>query len=143
MTKEQILNQFTPVTKEQRLEIMGKMMGTEVVVKNFSMTISAKDFSRFSGRQWLNDEIINFYGAMIMERAAENQDLYPKIHVFTTYFYEKLQGGYAGVRRWSKKFDVFEKDFIIIPIHMVFIFLLGDALVLCGYRFQNKTNLLL
>ena len=101
---------------------MGKMMGTEVVVKNFSMTISAKDFSRFSGRQWLNDEIINFYGAMVMERAIKNQELYPKIHVFTTYFYEKLKGGYAGVRRWTKNFDIFEKDFIIIPIHMVSIF---------------------
>jgi Ulp1 family protease len=108
-----------------------------------AISIKPADLRTLHGSQWLNDEIINFYGAMVMENAAENQELYPKIHVFTTFFYEKLKGGFAGVRRWSKNVNVFEKDFTIIPIHMVFIFLLGDALVLCGYRFRNKTNILL
>jgi sentrin-specific protease 1 len=120
-----------------------KMMGTEVVGQKISLTITSADLRTLTGRQWLNDELINFYGAMIMERAAENQDMYPKIYVFSTFFYEKLKGGYGGVRRWSKKFDVFENDLIIIPVHMVLLNLLGDALVLCGYRFRKKENLVL
>lgn len=50
-----------------------------------------------------------------------------RLRFFNTYFYNKLiQGGkynYAGVRRWSKKFDVFSQDKIFIPIntHNVFI----------------------
>ena len=119
------------------------MNGTEVVSYKYAISIKPADLRTLQGSQWLNDEIINFYGAMIMERAAENQDLYPKIYVFNTFFYEKLKGGYAGVRRWSKKFDIFENDLIIIPIHMVFLNLLGDALVLCGYRFRKKENLVL
>jgi hypothetical protein len=50
---------------------------------------------------------------------------------------------YGGVRRWSKKFDVFENNLIIVPVHMVLLNLLGDALVLCGYRFRKKENLVL
>lgn len=39
-----------------------------------------------------------------MDRATKNADKYPKIHIFNTFFYQKLQtDGYPSVRRWSKK----------------------------------------
>ena len=54
-----------------------------------------------------------------MERANNEPDRYPKVHVFNTFFYPALSSrGYQGVRRWSKKFDVFAKDYIIIPVHL-------------------------
>lgn len=110
---------FPPLTKDQLQIISQKMNGTEVVSYKYAISIKPSDLRTLDGSQWLNDEIINFFGEMIMERALNNQEFYPKIHVFSTFFYEKLKGGYAGVRRWTKKFDIFGKDYIIIPIHMV------------------------
>lgn len=41
------------------------------------------------------------------------------VHVFTSYFYEKLsKGGYAGVRQWTRKVDIFTKDRVLLPINM-------------------------
>lgn len=53
-----------------------------------------------------------------MKRAKEDANL-PKIHIFSTFFYLNMKTkGYASVRRWSKKFDVFSLDYIIIPVHL-------------------------
>ncbi len=58
---------------------------------------------------------------MCMERAEKNPDKFPKIHVFSTFFYEQLSNkGFAAVKRWTKrrKLDIFSKDYVIIPVHM-------------------------
>jgi sentrin-specific protease 1 len=62
----------------------------------------------------LNDEIINFYGALVQKRADETFETVdgksPKkkirdIHFFNSFFYAKLQQGYEKSRlaRWTKK----------------------------------------
>jgi len=61
----------------------------------------------------LNDEIINFYGAMILMRSESNHKIDPttrsKIldaHYFTTFFWTKLKNeGYEKGRlaKWTKK----------------------------------------
>jgi sentrin-specific protease 1 len=79
------------------------MSSNQNIVTKYAITIKPSDIRTLHGSSWLNDEIINFYGELIMTRANENTELYPKIHVFNTFFYEKLKGGYQGVRRWSKK----------------------------------------
>ncbi|KAG8751681.1 Smt3-specific protease, partial [Serendipita sp. 396] len=89
--------------------------------------VSAQDLSRLRPSQWLNDEIINFYGALISERAAKfevesaeknntpavnghskeqgksrstSDDGNPwKVHIFNTFFMSKLQElGYDKAR---------------------------------------------
>ena len=64
--------------------------------------------------KWLNDEVINFYGALIQKRADEDmittsdgkQKKRRDIHYFNSFFYEKLErDGYEKSRlaRWTKK----------------------------------------
>jgi sentrin-specific protease 1 len=73
-------------------------------VDKYSLAIQKKDLRTLQGSSWLNDEVINFYAELIMDRAKKNPEKYPKVHVFNTFFYHLLQTkGYAGVRRWSKK----------------------------------------
>ncbi|KAH7883881.1 cysteine proteinase [Phlebopus sp. FC_14] len=91
-----------------------------------------KDLSRLAPHQWLNDEIINFYGAMILMRSEackENpvtngtsggRKKPLNVHYFNTFFWSKLQGeGYERARlaKWTKKFDIFAKDAVLIPIN--------------------------
>ena len=52
-----------------------------------------------------------------MERSQKNK--LPKIHSFNTFFYPKLQStGYDGVRRWTRKVDIFAVKYLIIPVHL-------------------------
>lgn len=41
------------------------------------------------------------------------------VWTFTSFFWEKLtNGGYSGVRAWTRKVDIFTKDLILLPINM-------------------------
>lgn len=78
--------------------------------------VEYKDIVKLRAGEWLNDEIINFYGVMVRIRSEEakkrrdkgcpqegDEDLLD-VWVFSSFFFAKLQEvGYAGVKRWSKK----------------------------------------
>ncbi|KDE02803.1 hypothetical protein MVLG_06662 [Microbotryum lychnidis-dioicae p1A1 Lamole] len=94
-----------------------------------------RDVSFLQGLGWLNDETITFYGALINLRSALYHPLDPKknpplkqpeekerrvldVHAFNHNFFEKLRDlGYSAVKRWSRRFDPFKKDRIIVPIN--------------------------
>ena len=66
------------------------------------------DAERLKPSSWLNDEIVNFYGMMISERARKAEQAgdqaFLKVHVFNSFFYATLRNKrYAGVQRWTKK----------------------------------------
>ena len=42
-----------------------------------------------------------------------------KVHGFTSFFFNKLKtSGYEGVRRWTKKVDVFACDAVLMPVNL-------------------------
>ncbi|KAF9978444.1 SUMO1 sentrin specific peptidase 1 [Actinomortierella ambigua] len=87
------------------------------VVEGFNVTITKNDIRTLRPGEWLNDEVINFYGQLIMARSNASSAL-PKVHVFSTFFYKTLsENGYDKVRRWTKKTNIFAKDYLLIPIH--------------------------
>ncbi|WFD28844.1 Ulp1 peptidase [Malassezia nana] len=87
--------------------------------------VEAHDMAKLRPGQWLNDEVINFYGQLIQQRANEAA---PQpgvagacwaVHVFSSFFWENLTTrGYAGVRRWSRRVDLFTKDLVLLPINV-------------------------
>lgn len=81
------------------------------------MRITAADLKLLNEKEWLNDELINFYVNMIQER-SQNPKL-PKVYAFSTFFYPKLvSSGYSSLRRWTKRVDIFSYDIIVIPVHL-------------------------
>lgn len=76
--------------------------------------VSAEDIKRLQPMSWLNDEIINFYGAMILGRSEACKENQPKggpldVHYFNTFFFQKLEKeGYEAARlaKWTKKVGV-------------------------------------
>lgn len=93
--------------------------------------VAGKDMIKLRPSQWLNDEIINFYGVMINDRSAaavarrkagkstqEDEELLD-VHVFSSFFYEKVNGGgQQSVKRWTRKVDLFAKDMVIMPVNL-------------------------
>ncbi|KAG1757869.1 cysteine proteinase [Suillus lakei] len=96
-----------------------------VISKVARESVNDRDLSRLLPSQWLNDEIMNFYGAMILTRSESNRDPTAKrkmldVHYFSTFFWSKLKNeGYEQGRlaKWTKKIDIFSKDIILIPVN--------------------------
>ncbi|XP_050637330.1 sentrin-specific protease 1-like [Macaca thibetana thibetana] len=89
----------------------------EVLSEAFRLTITRKDIQTLNHLNWLNDEIINFYMNMLMERSKEKG--LPSVHAFNMFFFTKLKtAGYQAVKRWTKKVDVFSVDILLVPIHL-------------------------
>ncbi|KAG2154541.1 cysteine proteinase [Suillus clintonianus] len=96
-----------------------------VISKVARESVNDRDLSRLLPSQWLNDEIMNFYGAMILTRSESSRDPTAKrkmldVHYFSTFFWPKLKNeGYDQGRlaKWTKKIDIFSKDVILIPVN--------------------------
>ncbi|NXB61344.1 SENP1 protease, partial [Struthidea cinerea] len=127
--------EFPEITEEMEKEIKNLFRGgnqDEVLSEAFRLTITRKDIQTLNNLNWLNDEVINFYMNLLMERSKE-KDL-PAVHAFNTFFFTKLKtAGYQAVKRWTKKVDIFSVDLLLVPIH------LGVHWCLAVVDFRKKT----
>ncbi|KAG7450262.1 cysteine proteinase [Guyanagaster necrorhizus] len=117
---------------EDELKVKAFLKKSGVVSKYGREQVTGQDLQRLKPGQWLNDEIINFYGAMILGRSEASKEnpavngtvkrkVTPlNVHYFSTFFWSKLdQDGYEKARltKWTKKFDLFAKDMVLIPVN--------------------------
>ncbi|GAA93447.1 hypothetical protein E5Q_00088 [Mixia osmundae IAM 14324] len=118
---------------EAEVDILFRKRG--VISSTFGAEVADRDIAKLRPGQWLNDEVINFYGVLVTERSKKCEAAgktgpgkpFRRTHVFSTFFFAKLQSHqYEGVRRWTKKIDLWQKDIIICPIN------LGNAHWTCG-----------
>lgn len=96
----------------------GRDLGVQLNAK-FNLTITRHDIQTLSWEPlaWLNDEVINFYMELISERSRNDENL-PNVHAMNTFFLQRLfDSGYGGVRRWTRKVDIFAQDIVPIPVH--------------------------
>lgn len=95
----------------------------KIFVSINNIDIKAEDLFRISPKQWLNDELINCYMSIINDESKKPENGYPKVHCFNTFFYVMLLNNgrgysYQRVAKWTRTFDIFALDFLIMPIHM-------------------------
>lgn len=57
---------------------------------------------------------------LLMERSElKKSNGYPAVYAMNTFFIPRLlQSGYSGVKRWTRKIDIFSYDVIPIPVHV-------------------------
>lgn len=163
--------------EEAESEVDSALRKSGLVAAITGAEVNDRDLQKLRPGQWLNDEIINFYGNLMLQRANEAEskrqaalkaaaeappvptseastpvtavngkpkhnaktatkpkrpydsslDAYWRIHFFSSFFWENLKNrGYDGVKRWTRKIDIFSKDLILFPIN------LGNAHWVCG-----------
>ncbi|KAL0579803.1 hypothetical protein V5O48_002214 [Marasmius crinis-equi] len=117
------------LSPEDDAQVNGFFKKRGVISKFAREQVSDQDIVRLRPGSWLNDEIINFYGAMILGRSEncqkekENKGGNGKplnAHYFSTFFWSKLEKeGYDKGRlaKWTKKMDLFSKDVVLIPVN--------------------------
>jgi Ulp1 family protease len=105
----------------QRKVMSTKRFGIETMeVNNFDLDRLDPDRP---GTKWLNDEVINFYLALVAER--ENAGGKTRVLVHNTYFWTNLtkpRYNYGKVSRWSRRrgaagSKILDLDCMIIPIN--------------------------
>ena len=112
--------EFVTLTPEMEEVIDNSLLKgppNQILIDKFNTQITRHDISTLAGLNWLNDEIINFYMNLLIERGKN--DNYPKVYAFNTFFYPKLmKTGFGSVKRWTKKVDLFSHDLLLIPVHL-------------------------
>jgi sentrin-specific protease 1 len=111
---------------QSEIERVSKEMSTgkddDILAEKFDICITRADFKLLSDGEWLNDEVVNFYIQMLLERNQLRQ--HRKVYIFNTHFYPLVQPkgkyDYNRVRRWTlkQKIDVFSLDKVLVPIHL-------------------------
>ncbi|RNA41042.1 sentrin-specific protease 7 isoform X4, partial [Brachionus plicatilis] len=125
---ENFIKGFVPVTSK----VLLKYPLTEQ--SNCStIEINSVDFSCLKEGEFLNDNIISFYLKYLFNEIISPEDR-KRTHIFDTFFYQKLthtaetkskedtalnaaQRRYMRVKNWTRSVNIFEKDFLIIPIN--------------------------
>ncbi|KAK0416526.1 hypothetical protein QR680_012542 [Steinernema hermaphroditum] len=112
-----------PKIPEKGIELIGRIWSggamNEVFSKGSGADITRKDLMTLKGLDWLNDEVINSYMNLICERSASSKDGFPKVYAYSTFFYPNLTTkGYASVRRWTRKVDIFSYNILLVPVHL-------------------------
>lgn len=126
------LPELTPEMLEAINDALRPNPPNEVLVDEFRLQVSRKDIETLSGLNWLNDEVVNFYFNLLMERGK--LDNFPSVYSCNTFFYPKLMsGGHASLKRWTRKIDIFSHDLILVPVH------LGMHWCLAVVDFRSKT----
>lgn len=120
--EEEEYNDFPALSDEQLQKVHQWFIGRDtsaVLNTKFNLSITRHDIHTLSWEPlaWLNDEVINFYMELLGERSRNNDSL-PKVHGMNTFFLKRLmETGYSGVRRWTRKVDLFAHDIIPVPVH--------------------------
>ena len=96
-----------------------------------SVLVCVSDYKSLEHDTYLNDIIIDFYLTYLYHKLTLEEQ--KKVHIFSTMFYKRLTSNlsskgkedanlssaekkHARVKGWTKNVDIFEKDFIFVPI---------------------------
>ncbi|KAI6129759.1 hypothetical protein EDD16DRAFT_1471123, partial [Pisolithus croceorrhizus] len=88
-----------------------------------ALNIMRSDLKRLEPEEYLNDTLIEFGLKLWLSELREKDPLLAdQIHVFSSFFYKKLntknvEEGFQSVRKWTAKVDLFSKKYIIVPIN--------------------------
>jgi Ulp1 family protease len=117
-----------PLNEQEKQRICVLLSGPPnetILIDKFSIDMTRYKLSCLRPGTWLNDEVVNFYMSMLQERdlqlVAQNVKRLSS-HYFNSFFISKLleQGKYSynNVRRWTKKFNILEKEKIFCPVNI-------------------------
>ena len=92
---------------------------SDVIASRNNIIVTKDKLLCLKDREWLNDEVINFYFDMLNDLAPN------KVFLWNSFFWLKLSSdgngyNYKAVQRWTsrKKIDIFLFDRIIVPMNV-------------------------
>ena len=116
--------QLTPDERLKANEFLNQSTSNEIVAKRNNIEITVDKLMCLNDREWLNDEVINFYFDMLNELPVPKRGR-PSTYLWNSFFWLKLSDdgkgyNYKSVQRWTsrKKIDLFSFDRFIVPMNI-------------------------
>ncbi|KIJ30131.1 hypothetical protein M422DRAFT_268382 [Sphaerobolus stellatus SS14] len=82
------------------------------------LNFSAKDLKQFEDGTWYNDLVMDFGLSQCLRRYELSESSLNSVWIWSTFFYTQLTDkGVHAVERWSRKWDVFTPDVLVIPVN--------------------------
>ncbi|XP_057812506.1 probable ubiquitin-like-specific protease 2B [Salvia miltiorrhiza] len=94
----------------------------------YAVIISRRDIELLQPRTFINDTIIDFYIRYLLNKIKVEEQ--HRFHFFNTFFFQKLvpmgqelsrgcggRDAFQSVRKWTRSVNLFEKDYIFIPVN--------------------------
>ncbi|KAL2645075.1 hypothetical protein R1flu_012662 [Riccia fluitans] len=95
-----------------------------------AVEVDYQDLQRLAPMEFLNDTIIDFYIKYMQRPECLKPDQKKRFHFFNSFFYKKLfetansqpsskkhSPDLSKLRKWTKGTNIFEKDYLFVPIH--------------------------
>ncbi|KAG8075888.1 hypothetical protein GUJ93_ZPchr0006g40858 [Zizania palustris] len=95
-----------------------------------SVELSHDDMKCLEPESLLSSNILNFYIMYLLGTTQSTSRLRDKCHIFNTYFFTKLEAltskvdqapYFLKMRRWWKGVDIFQKAYLLFPVHAEFL----------------------
>ncbi|KIJ30888.1 hypothetical protein M422DRAFT_267495 [Sphaerobolus stellatus SS14] len=83
--------------------------------------LSPEDIATFTEGKWFNDMAMEFGLSQSLRRHQLSEASLPGLWILSTFFHSKFRKkGYPAVARWTRHWDVFAQDLIVIPVHKAY-----------------------
>lgn len=87
--------------------------------------VDAQDRERLRDNEFLNDNLIGFYIRFLEEHLSRsNKEVAKRVYFFNSYFYATITNNskgkginYGGVQKWTRNVNLFNYDYIVVPIN--------------------------
>ena len=119
-----------PSVKKDSEPVRYLMYPSRTVSVTNSVAVTSNDYLCLQTEQYLNDVIIDFYLKFLQVGRWPDNKMLQNSYIFSIYFYNRLtmksntsaaipreQLMHNNVKKWTKKVNIFEKDFIVVPIN--------------------------
>ncbi|KAM1862428.1 hypothetical protein ACFX14_002897 [Malus domestica] len=93
-----------------------------------AVSISKRDLELLQPEKFINDTVVDFYIQYLKSKIQPEEK--HRFHFFNSFFFRKLadldkdqssacegKAAFQGVHKWTRKVNVFEKDYIFIPVN--------------------------
>ncbi|KIJ53282.1 hypothetical protein M422DRAFT_25701 [Sphaerobolus stellatus SS14] len=82
------------------------------------ITLLESELDALKDGQWFNDRVMEFGLSQCLRRHELSASALKKLFIFSTYFYSMMHDkGLDSVERWTRRWDVFDQDMLIVPVH--------------------------
>ncbi|KAI8515215.1 sentrin specific peptidase 5 [Branchiostoma belcheri] len=113
--------------EDDSLATVGMKQASSSVSSPRKLDLEVADLMTLAPHEWLNDNVLNGYFDLLSEARPDD------VYCFNTFFYTQLcRKGYQGVRRWTRKVQIFQKSLLLVPLH------LGNHWCLAEVAVQDK-----
>ncbi|PWA71236.1 Peptidase C48, SUMO/Sentrin/Ubl1 [Artemisia annua] len=115
-TTAQFLEELDPCVKDATLYYPSRDDPDAVEVNHADMGCLAPE-------AYLSSTIMNFYIRYLQQPTSSSESTTCNYHFFSTYFYNKLEklkyeeDSFRKFRKWWKDVSIFEKAYILLPVH--------------------------